>query len=406
MSSKTLEQLQVYKPLPIVNFSAFESIFTTSFPDILTYQFPNPEGLIGIEVEVENAGRAQVEPIVWYQKSDGSLRNNGIEWVSYPLPTNQIERALTWLYKYVLHSKVDFSIRTSIHIHLNVRNMTPDQVRSLIIAYMAVEKLLFKFEGTGRYKSIFCVPLEECSLLDILNTYIENDFHGDFWMKYTAFNLCPIMSFGTVEFRHMHGTKDFKKIMDWISLIQRLELYARTFSSKEVLSKVTELNTNSMYNYFVRDIFREHFSLINSDHLKEDMECNVMQIKYSLSNNRFNKEVWGLFKEKSPIWKKLKTRQSILKKQATKVPSLQELLIVESEPVASNWQTNMVRTIDDRSYELLYETVRRQHPDWLDEEVDEFVNVLIQEQQQALEEEATPTPEQMWEISEPTVREG
>ena len=127
-----------------------------------------------------------------------------------------------------------------------------------------------------------------------------------------------------------------------------------------------------------------------------------MQIKYSLSNNRFNKEVWGLFKEKSPIWKKLKTRQSILKKRAIKVPSLQELLTVEGPGVLVEIDpVTWARTIDDRSYELLYETVRRQHPDWSDNEVHDFIDVLIREQQQASGQE----PEQLWQVDEPIIRE-
>ena len=314
MSSKTLEQLQSYKPLLLAPYESFDNVYGAVFPDFVpVHQFPNPNGLVGIEVEVENSGRVGDEPYIWTQRADGSLRNNGIEWVSFPLPTRYIEKALTWLYKRVLTSKADFSVRTSIHIHLNVRDMTPDQVLSLIIAYMAVEKLMFKFEGTGRYKSIFCVPLEECSLLGVLDTYVQHNFQGEFWMKYTAFNLCPIMSFGTIEFRHLHGTKDVTKIMNWISLIQRLEMYARSVSSKEILERVTALNTNSMYNHFVRDIFREHFPLIISDNFKADMEHNVMQIKYSLSNNQFHKNLWATYTEKAPLYKKIKTRFNAIK---------------------------------------------------------------------------------------------
>mgnify|MGYP001605517322 FL=1 len=377
MSSKTLEQLQSYKALALAPFESLDVAVKGILSDP-TYQFPNPDGWVGIEVEVENAGRAIVEPYVWYQKQDGSLRNHGTEWVSYPLPTNQIEKSLMWLYRCVLHSKVDFSVRTSIHIHLNVRNMTLDQILSLIIAYMAVEKLLFKFEGTGRYKSIFCVPLEECSLLDTLQTYVEHSFLGEYWMKYTAFNLCPITSFGTIEFRHMHGTKDVKKIMDWIALIQRLEMYARTTPSKEMLERVTALNTNSMYNYFVRDIFREHFHLLNSDNLKDDMEYNVMQIKYSLSNNSFSKELWINLTDKSPIYKKIKARQGILKKNIAKLnDTLIQNIFVDLSQAGTTPATPSLS--DDFDFASRWQTISHQHPNWNEDQVNQFLDVIYHE---------------------------
>ena len=195
------QKLIVYKNLPISD-PEFLSL-QNSLPDFKSsYKFPRDNSLIGIEIEVENV-KTPKGGILWYFKNDNSLRNHGIEYISVPLPPNQIEIALYYLYNYILPKNVDFSPRTSIHIHLNIRDMTPDQLKSLVITYMAVEKLLFEFDNTGRYKSIFCVPLEECSLLDILSEFSKilsfafrlfgNIFAGEVLLTIVAF-LVPVLA--------------------------------------------------------------------------------------------------------------------------------------------------------------------------------------------------------------------
>lgn len=53
---------------------------------------------------------------------------------------------------------------------------------------------------------------------------ISNLFGGSGrgWQKYTALNLLPITKYGTVEFRHMHGTNDFDKLCTWINSLSNL----------------------------------------------------------------------------------------------------------------------------------------------------------------------------------------
>lgn len=263
---------------------------TVPYPPEIPMFVPHDMSYVGIEVEVEGipGGIRGLSP-VWAPKADGSLRNNGTEYVTMPIPVQHAEWAL-FLLMNSLPKSADFSERTSIHVHMNVRHMTPNQIKGLIALYLAVEKLLFRFEGNGRDSSIFCVPLTQATLLDSLYSLTAANFGTQAWMKYTAMNLLPILTFGTIEFRHMAGTSDWRKITRWISLLMRMQDYALKNSPETVIERIAALNTSSMYRHFLLDVFRDQASLFPVDNLQQDMEKNILQVKLSLARHgeRFN----------------------------------------------------------------------------------------------------------------------
>lgn len=204
--------------------------------------------IIGIEVEVENTNFKNGIPdgSPWQEKGDGSLRNNGYEFVSKPIYAHDAPSALQQLLVDILGEDCHFSPRTSVHIHLNVQDLTQAQVTDLVLVYLLFEKLFYRFAGKGRHRSIFCVPIQDTGLADFLGS------HGCInhaWEKYTGLNLCPIVgnrdgvhAYGTVEFRHMHGTFDVEKLSIWIDLITSLKDYILkkgTDPIRELVSKAT-----------------------------------------------------------------------------------------------------------------------------------------------------------------------
>lgn len=123
--------------------------------------FKNPLGLpdnelIGMEVEVERTSPA-VKVMYWTNKEDNSLRNNGREFVTEIVPAVWAPFLLRSLFQN-LNPEAEMSERCSIHIHINMRDMTDDQLLSWLTVYYVFEKLLFNFVGDDRSNSIFCVP--------------------------------------------------------------------------------------------------------------------------------------------------------------------------------------------------------------------------------------------------------
>jgi len=84
---------------------------------------------VGIEIEVENAGAQAIRG--WRVERDGSLRNDGIEYkTNYGTRIYQTWESLSKLQttfaaaRAIDNSFYLFSERCSVHVHLDVRNLT------------------------------------------------------------------------------------------------------------------------------------------------------------------------------------------------------------------------------------------------------------------------------------------
>ncbi len=266
------------------------------------------ETFVGIEVEMENctgAGGGLVD-IFWIWKGDGSLRNNGAEAVSWPVRGEWIRYALKVLWDSI--KKVSFSARTSIHVHVDVRAFSQKQLTAVILVYLAVESLLYKFVGKDRHDNIYCVPLYTTtlvnSLVDLLNKSIAK--HNFSVNRYAGLNLDALRKFGTLEFRQLHGTHDVAKVMTWINLIFKIFRYAAKNDVDSLLSKIIELNTNSLYISFVNEVFEEMAGSLDLLDLKSDLEKGVKAVKQATISNKFAHELRKEFSRKSPAAKRYK----------------------------------------------------------------------------------------------------
>ena len=255
-----LEALFPYKGLEVAKakHQLFES---TNGVNTIPMVYEN--ALVGIEVEVENIRKEVPITHYWSGKEDGSLRNNGAEYTSIPLRTHQVETALNHLMtKLNMWNTPEFSPRTSIHIHLYVRDMTWDQVKTLLIFYAIFERHFFMLAGGTREKSIFCVPLYKTKQLDLLPTLEHQARH---WQKYSAINCGTIFGadggipcFGTVEFRHLYGTSDVSTIVEWINNILCLRKAVVEYKLEDVLNFLKTANTTSAYLAMYNRIFGKY----------------------------------------------------------------------------------------------------------------------------------------------------
>lgn len=213
----------------------------------------NPPFMCGIEIEVENCRDAINDNGYWGVKADGSLRNNGIEFVSRPLIGAAIDEAVNHFWDKELRDNWSFSQRTSIHVHVNAMDMTFEQLSSLLFLYCAVEEMLFDFAGQDRVGSIFCIPLTQTVYPTTLIHHIMkyNASVLSTWEKYSALNLSRLKQIGTVEFRQFPGTRDKAKFIYWLRIIQALFQYVRNHS----LDQVLHLLRNGDEFSLIREVF-------------------------------------------------------------------------------------------------------------------------------------------------------
>lgn len=180
-----------------------------SYPTIESHPLIVGQNLAGIEIELENMTVSPPNFNYWEAKSDGSLRNSGMEFVcSSPWGGRDLYNAAIEIDSFLFGNSPDESWRCSTHVHVDVRNMNVPQLKRLLLAYIVYERILFKCSGWHRYKNNFCVALgfaqDQLNILarawdkddeDFLRTIVSS------WDKYTSMNLLPMGNFGSVEFR-------------------------------------------------------------------------------------------------------------------------------------------------------------------------------------------------------------
>jgi hypothetical protein len=253
------------------------------------YKVINETALVGIEIEVENITDTIPITHYWQVKTDGSLRNNGFEFTSLPIRGKQIEPAMRHLSKALRqYNNPDFSIRTSCHVHLNVRDMTWDQIKTLVLLYAIFERHFFYVAGTKREESIFCVPIYKTQILQHLDSF---QTRWNLWHKYCALNLIPILGkddtkrYGTVEFRHLYGTDDVETIVQWCNHIFCLRQATQKYKYEELKEKIKTLNTTSEYIALYTDVFGEYADLRKM--VKHDFEYCISQAKKEIFGKEY-----------------------------------------------------------------------------------------------------------------------
>lgn len=208
------------------------------------------KGVYGMEVEAERLLPEEHESLhdgqgflcstlrtigrSWRAIGDGSLRHNGVEFVSPPYTVPELLAAVRTLYVGMDEGLFETSVRAGIHIHANMQQHTPKELRDVMRSYILLEPLLFRMVGVEREQNIYCVPLyraaNEQHLWRTIGglLYSENIGRGEIMRlnvtlrgtcKYSALNLSPYMRFGTFEFRHAPTWKSAAETEAWVRAV-------------------------------------------------------------------------------------------------------------------------------------------------------------------------------------------
>lgn len=248
---------------------------------------------VGVEVELERViTKNKVHPTSFIITEDGSLRNNGKEFITIPINFCFLEKELERMFSNL--SRKEITSRCSVHVHLNVRDFTQKELFTFVLLYFIFEKSLYKLSGK-RWDNLFCIPLYNFpNLVGATLSSLHNE-EGDgvtrlHWNKYSGLNLCPIWdrrngkgAIGTVEFRQLEGTTDVERIINWINLIVSLKISSKMLSKEGLIKKIEEMNTSSDYYNLCDFVFREWSPQIRGQEtFKEDVESCITRAKFLL----------------------------------------------------------------------------------------------------------------------------
>lgn len=250
-----------------------------TYGEIKTYfgKYKNP---IGIELEIENVPREffnwkppsnSTPPFYWKTVEDGSLKKAGLEFVSVPVAGHNIDYAIHEVARaFENTANLDYSVRTSCHVHLNVSDEDNSFVKRLTSVYALFEPLFFSLTD-ARIGNPFCYPLTD---IPPTNVRVLDD------MKYCAFNIAPIRHYGTVEFRHLQGTRDWRLLRRWCQIICKLFVYCKSKTNEQIKDELAALDSKN-YDRLLTEVFGMSSVLFKE---KPDLEDSLVWAILNMEN--------------------------------------------------------------------------------------------------------------------------
>ena len=222
----------------------------------LAGEYMGNEHLIGIEIEVEGIRWVEIPPY-WRTIEDGSLRD-GFELVlRQPLTGKDLEDALDHAERELQDKEMPDSPRTSVHVHIDVRDATFEEIRSLLFLYAVFEDHFFLMGGEQRKDSFYCAPWSTSSaqmkaVQMLLNA--RNRGLAGLGNKYSALNIQTMQNYGSVEFRMHQGTTNMDDIRKFIQDIYALRSYVKGNAREDLMDYLNEYSRDGAKSLF-RDIF-------------------------------------------------------------------------------------------------------------------------------------------------------
>jgi hypothetical protein len=228
--------------------------------------------IAGVELEIESIADYVTLPM-WKVETDGSLRNEGREFISPPLNRTSLVEDFKEIHATLEHFNEfpKFSERTSIHAHINCLDLTQQQTKSIVLWYALFEPVFFLLVDPARRNNIHCVGLDQTMLSD----HYKKSFPllVSKWSKYTALNLKPLETQGTIEFRHMEGHDDAIRFGNWLQVLESLWEYGKN----NILTKHS-LSDEAVLKAFDA-IFATHPIHSIRGNVKELVSDNLVDIK-------------------------------------------------------------------------------------------------------------------------------
>lgn len=203
--------------------------------DIFNVDMPDNDGInFGVEIELEGIDKAMPRLPNWNQEADGSLRDNGREFI-FRKPKS-LDESLVALQELedafkARNIKPKATNLTSTHIHIDVRDMTVKQLLNFVACLMIVEDDLAEASGEDRKNNYFALTTSESDhrkreLMkvrtdDDFKQFIRNQVRGD--VRYCGINFNSIPRHGSLEIRYLGGRDKPTTVMPWLTFYANLK---------------------------------------------------------------------------------------------------------------------------------------------------------------------------------------
>lgn len=193
--------------------------YRSSWPSLAEYdglcgdiKMRNDKIFVGIEIEGEKVSD-DVWCNGWDRVVDHSLKDMGAEFITRPIRAKYLQVQLETLLR---NFEMMMSRRTSVHVHINVRDLNNQQLADFIRVYALYERYLYAISGDRRLNN-FCVPLyfNPEVVLDFLTAPNSETWGG----RYAGLNVLSYYKYGTFECRIHEGTTDVERILNFVNLL-------------------------------------------------------------------------------------------------------------------------------------------------------------------------------------------
>ena len=236
------------------------------------FNMPAYDNPIGIEIELEDFIPPKVKPVYWYREQDGSLKREGMEYISYPLARTNIDYALHEAE--IFSNGCSFGHRTSVHVHCNVGHCTTHQLAVLVAFYSMLEGCFYELVDPVRSGNTFCYPI--LGTKPALEWY-KGGMDNENTTKYCALNIAPVKTQLSVEFRHMHGTSDSKTLRRWVQLCAKLVYYCGNIPPKAAIAFAKDAIANRTFETkVVPEIWGDTVQIFNSGTIKRSVDAGEL----------------------------------------------------------------------------------------------------------------------------------
>jgi hypothetical protein len=232
---------------------------------ILSYFDLRPkEGEIGIEIEMEGEGLPDPDdtPHPWMHHNDGSLRGENAEYVlQEPVHREDVKGSLDRLWDQFdgQDAYLKPSDRCGVHVHVNVQELTSEQVIRFAVLYYILEEVLLDRFPDDRQGNLYCLrALDAQYVIGLLVQTIEYAHTGylnDDNVRYGALNFSSLGKYGSLEFRSMNTTPQPAPIEAWVRILCAIKDAALRYpSARAIVEDMSSAGPKFMENIFGEDM--------------------------------------------------------------------------------------------------------------------------------------------------------
>lgn len=237
------------------------------------------KGDLGVEIECEGLKLNPIESNNWKTEQDNSLRGDyptqSSEYViRKPVSNSVFKKALDELIAHQEKATLNFSFRTSVHVHVNVQELTEDELLAFIYACILLEEPLMNYCGEGRKGNRFCLRIQDAEgYMEVLNDVFERGhsyirgLRGEY-IRYSAINLHSLVKYGSVEFRGMRGNMDKNILIPWTTALLNIRKVAKKLGTPV---NVYNAFVSSSNEQFAKTLLGTSFDKFNYQGLSDDM---------------------------------------------------------------------------------------------------------------------------------------